>query len=361
MDEPSSSVSSRRAFMGRLGFLGAAALAAVNGMRASAQEKTSPAEFAPPENLAGKGEIPRRKLGKTGEVVSAIGLGGHTFALAKTPEESIRIVQEAVDNGITFMDNAWEYHQGRSEELMGKALAGGRRDKVFLMTKLCTHGRDKKEAMRQLEESLKRLQTDHLDLWQIHEVVYANDPEWHFAPGGAIEALAEAKQQGKVRFVGFTGHKDPSIHLDMLGRGFPFDTCQMPLSGFDANFRSFQHQVLPVLLEKGIAPIGMKSLNGNADAVKQGVIRAADALRYAMSLPIATLVSGIDSLEHLRENIQIAREFTPMTNGERLAFEQECAKYAMDGRFELYKTSIRYDGPPGRKNHGFPSAKEVSA
>ncbi|RYD85366.1 MAG: aldo/keto reductase [Verrucomicrobiaceae bacterium] len=329
-------------------------------MRAGAQESAAPAPLSTPENLAAKGEIPRRKFGKTGEVVSALGLGGHTFAQAKTPEESIRIVQEAVENGITFLDNAWEYHQGRSEELMGKALAGGLRDKVFLMTKVCTHGRDKKEAMKQLEESLRRLKTDRIDLWQIHEVVYANDPEWHYSAGGAVEALTEAKQRGKVRFVGFTGHKDPSIHLDMLRRGYPFDSCQLPVSGFDAHFRSFQRQVLPILSERGIAPIGMKSLNGNAEAVKKGVISAADAIRYALSLPVATLVSGIDSLALLHENIRIAKEFVPMAPDERLAFEQQCLKFAMDGRYELYKTSMRYEGPPGREQHGFPSEEELS-
>ncbi|MHA3774555.1 aldo/keto reductase [Verrucomicrobiota bacterium sgz303538] len=362
MDEQCSSGATRRDFVERLGYLGAAALAAGHAFTALGQENSAaPVDLATPENLAAKGEVPRRKFGKTGEVISAIGLGGHTFATAKTPEESIRIVQEAVDNGITFMDNAWEYHDGRSEELMGKALAGGRRDKVFLMTKLCTHGRDKKVAMQQLEDSLRRLQTDHLDLWQIHEVVYENDPDLHFAPGGATEALLEAKKQGKVRFIGFTGHKDPSIHLKMLSQDFPFDSCQMPLSGFDANFRSFQHEVLPVLLRRGIAPIGMKSLNGNADAVKKGVIQPEVAIRYAMSLPVATVVSGIDSLEILRKNLQTAREFTPMTREERLVFEKQCATYAMDGRFELYKTSILFDGPPGRKQHGFPSQNELSA
>ncbi len=352
---------SRRNFFGRLGLASAAALL---GGRLS-QPETTAAEFADlpsPENLTGKGEIPRRRFGKTDAVVSALGLGGHTFAQAKTPEESIRIVQEAVEGGITFLDNAWEYHEGRSEELMGRALAEGKlRDKVFLMTKLCSHGRDKKVAMQQLEESLRRLRTDHLDLWQIHEVVYENDPERHFAPGGATEALLDAKQQGKVRFIGFTGHKSPAIHLKMLAHDFPFDSVQMPLSGFDAHFRSFQREVLPVLLQRGIAPIGMKSLNGNAEAVKKGVIRPEDAIRYAMSLPVAVTVSGMDSLEILRKNIKTAREFTPMSPQEMEAFRKLCAPDAGDGRFELYKTSIRFDGPPGREQHGFPSQKEIGA
>lgn len=350
----------RRSFLEKLGFVGAAALLARSSTPLHAAEDGALPDFAPQENLAARGEIPRRKFGKTGVVVSAMGLGGHTLALAKTEAESIRIVQEALDAGMTFMDNAWEYHEGRSEDLMGKALAeGGRRDKAFLMTKLCTHGRDKKVAMQQLEESLRRLRTDHLDLWQIHECVYYNDPERHFAKGGAVEAIAEAKQQGKVRFVGFTGHKDPVIHLEMLSHEFPFDSCQLPLSGFDANFRSFQRRVLPELNKRGIAAIGMKSLNGNAEAIKKGVIKAADAIRYAMSLPVAVTVSGIDSLDLLHENLRIAREFTPMDRAERLAFEKQCVEYAGDGRFELYKTTAKFEGPPGREQHGFPSQKEM--
>ena len=351
----------RRSFFEKLGYLGAATLLTRSVASTQAAEAAGLPDIAAPENLAARGEMPRRKFGKTDVVVSAMGLGGHTFAQAKSDSEAIRIVQEAVDAGMTFLDNAWEYHQGRSEDLMGKALAeGGRRDKAFLMTKLCSHGRDKKVAMQQLEESLRRLRTDHLDLWQIHECVYDNDPERHFAKGGAIEAIAEAKQQGKVRFVGFTGHKDPAIHLDMLARGFPFDACQLPLSGFDAHFQSFQQRVLPELKKQGIAAIGMKSLNGNADAIKKGVIRAADAIRYAMSLPVAVTVSGIDSLELLRENLRIAREFTPMNAAERLAYESQCAVYAGDGRFELYKTTAKFEGPPGREQHGFPSQKEVA-
>lgn len=313
-----------------------------------------------PENLAGKGEVPRRKFGKTNVVVSALALGGHTFARAKTKEESIRIVQEAVDNGITFMDNAWDYHDGRSEELMGEALQG-RRDQVFLMTKVCSHGRDKKVALKQLDDSLRRLKTDHLDLWQIHEVVYENDPDLHFAPGGAVEALTEAKQQGKVRFIGFTGHKSPAIHKKMLSHGFPFDAVQMPLSGFDATFRSFEREILPLLLKQGIAPIGMKSLNGTADAIKKGVVTAEEAIRYAMSLPVTTTVSGMDSLEILRKNLQIARNFIPMSKEEKDAYRKKCAAYASDGRFELYKVSIQFDGPEGRQQHGFPPQEKVAA
>src|SRR5205807_3007527 len=193
------------------------------------------------------GEIPRRMLGRTGVEVSALALGGSHVGEAKTKKEALRIVHEALDAGLTFMDNAWEYHDGRSEEWMGDALKG-RRHEAFLMTKVCTHGRDRKTAMRQLTESLRRLQTDYLDLWQVHEVVYDNDPDLHFAAGGVIEALEQAKREGKVRFVGFTGHKDPEIHLRMIAHEFPFDACQMPLNVFDATFRSFERRVLPALL-----------------------------------------------------------------------------------------------------------------
>ena len=225
------------------------------------------------------GAVPRRPLGRTGVQVSAIGLGGASLGQVKSLEEAIRLTHEAIDAGVTFMDNAWEYNNHRSEEWMGKALQG-RRDDVFLMTKVCSHGRDAKVAMQQLEESLRRLGTDHLDLWQIHEVVYYNDPERIFRPNGAIEALDRAKKEGKVRFVGFTGHKDPAIHLNMLEYNYPFDTVMLPLNCFDATFNSFEQQVLPELNRRGIGVIGMKSLSGTGDAVRQGVVSAQDALRY---------------------------------------------------------------------------------
>lgn len=314
----------------------------------------------PPPNLAAKGEVPRRRFGRTDVVVSAMALGGSSFASAPSKREAIRIVHEAVDNGITFMDNAWDYHDGRSEEWMGEALQG-RRDEVFLMTKVCSHGRDRKVALRQLEQSLRRLRTDYLDLWQIHEVVYDSDPTLHFAPGGAIEALQAARDAGKVRFVGFTGHKSPALHQEMLAHGFPFDAVQLPLSGFDACFRSFEREVLPLLLMRGIAPIGMKSLNGTAEAVKRGVVTAEEAIRYAMSLPVATTVSGMDSLKVLRKNLALARNFTPMTAREKAAYRQKCASHAVDGRFELYKVSVYFDGTEGRRQHGFPSDHKLCA
>lgn len=238
----------------------------------SAQEATRPRKPV----LAG--EIPQRPFGRSGVPVSLLGLGGSSLGGVQSEEEAIRIVHEALDAGVNFLDNAWEYHDGRSEKRMGKALKG-RRAEAFVMTKVCTHGRDGKLAMRQLEQSLKRLQTDVIDLWQIHEVIHENDPDLHFAKGGAVEALERAKQQGKVRFVGFTGHKDPSIHLKMLSHDFPFDACQMPLGVFDATFRSFEQKVLPELNRRGIAPIGMKSLGGTGDAVKRRVVTVREALR----------------------------------------------------------------------------------
>ena len=296
--------------------------------------------------------IPQRPLGKTGVMVSCLGLGGYHLADAKTKREAIRIVHEALDQGLTFMDNAWEYHDGLSEQIMGEALKG-RRGSVFLMTKACTHGRDKKVALKQLEQSLRRLKTDYLDLWQVHEVIYDNDPDLHFSPGNVIEALDEAKQQGKIRFTGFTGHKDPEIHLKMLSYNYPFDTCQLPLNCFDASFRSFEQRVLPELMARGIAAIGMKSLGGAGDAVKRRAVKVADALQYAMSLPVATTVSGIDSLKVLRQNLRIAKDFQPLSAAEMNRIRQHCLQLAADGRFELYKTSKEHDGPPGCKQHGF--------
>ena len=306
------------------------------------------------------GEVPRRFLGRTGVEVSALALGGYHLGMTKTKREALRIVHEAIDAGVTFMDNAWEYHEGYSEELMGEALEG-RREKVFLMTKVCSHGRDKKTALRQLEQSLRRLKTDHLDLWQIHEVVYDNDPDLHFAPGGAVEALEQAKREGKVRFVGFTGHKDPEIHLKMIAHEFPFDTCQMPLNVFDATFRSFERRVLPALLVRRIAPLGMKSMCGEGVPIKKRVVKPEEALRYAMSLPVASTVSGMDSLKVLRQNLRVARGFEPYTEDEMQSLRERCAAAAADGRFELYKTSKHFDGETGREQHKFPSLEELAA
>ena len=306
------------------------------------------------------GNIPQRSLGKTGLQVSVLGVGGYHLGTAETEETATRIVHEAIDNGLNFFDNAWDYHQGVSEERLGKALMG-KRDKVILMTKVCTHGRDKKVAMQQLEESLVRLRTDHLDVWQIHEVIYDDDPDRIFAPGGAIEALDEAKKQGKVRFVGFTGHKDPDIHLKMLSHNYPFDTVQMPLNMMDATYaRSFAKLVLPELVRRGIAPLGMKSLCGSGEPVKNGVFTAEEGLRYAMSVPgVAVTISGMESLDVLRQNLGIARGFQPLKPAELTQLSDRAHMYAADGRYELFKTTKKYDGDLGREQHHFPVADEL--
>src|SRR5438552_1600562 len=307
----------------------------------------------------GPDEIPRKPLGRTGEHVSILGLGGYHLGTVATATEAIRLVHEAVDAGVRFFDNAWEYNGGRSEEWMGQALQG-RRDEVFLMTKVCTHGRDRKTAMRQLEESLKRLRTDHLDLWQIHEVIYENDPELHFAKGGVIEALDQAKKEGKVRFVGFTGHKSPAIHLKMLAHDYPFDTVEMPLNCFEGTYRSFEQQVLPELERRGIAVLGMKSVGGDGPPTLHGVVTAEEALRYAMSLPVATTISGIDSVDVLRQHLAIARAFIPMTPEAMQELRSRCAPYAADGHLELFKSTKRYDGAVGRQQHGYPPADQLT-
>src|SRR6478672_6602330 len=307
--------------------------------------------------------IPQRPFGRHQNVtVSALGLGGYHLGQVKSVRESIRLVHAAIDAGVTFMDNAWEYNEHESEVRMGRAIAD-RRSRVFLMTKVCTHGRDGRVALRQLEQSLRRLKTDYLDLWQVHECVYYNDPDRHFMRDGVVAALGDAQRQGKVRFVGFTGHKDPRIHLAMLAHDYPFDTCQLPLNCFDSSFegRSFEHDVLPQLALRGIAPIGMKSLGGEGRQVKQKVITAQEGLRYAMSLPVATTVSGIDSMKVLRQNLKVAVGFKPMSERQMNTLRRRVREEAADGRFELYKTSAKMEGPVGRRQHRFPDEEELSA
>ena len=294
-------------------------------------------------------------------MVSALALGGAHIGQMDNQRDAIKVVHAAIEGGITFLDNAWEYQEGKAEERMGKALANGWREKVFLMTKVCTHGRDKKVAMNQLKQSLRRLKTDHLDLWQVHECIYYSDPRHHFAPGGVIEALIEAKEKGLVRFVGFTGHKDPAIHREMLSYDFPFDSVQMPLNCFDASFKSFEKNVLPLVNERGIAALGMKSMGGEGDAVKKKVVSPQEALRYAMSLPVTATISGIDSMRVLRQNLKVAQNFTPMTADEMEALRARVREFSSDGRFELYKTTAKFDGPPGRKQHGFPAQEKLEA
>lgn len=311
-------------------------------------------------NSSATGIVPRRKFGKAGVEVSIIGIGGYHLGAAKSQDDATQIVQHALDHGINFFDNAWEYHDGKSEEWMGTAL-GNRRKEVILMTKVCTHGRGKAVAMQMLEESLRRLRTDHLDVWQIHEVVYENDPDLIFAPNAAAEALLQAKQDGKVRWVGFTGHKDPSIHLRMLSHGFPFDTVQMPLNPFDATFRSFETHVLPEALRQGVAVLGMKSMGGSGEMVKNGGITPNEALQYAMSLPVTTTISGINSMAVLKQNLEIALNFKPLSESAMADLRNRCREDAGDGHMELFKTTTMYDGKIGREQHGYPSAEQMPA
>jgi aryl-alcohol dehydrogenase-like predicted oxidoreductase len=303
--------------------------------------------------MPSQGQIPLRKFGKTDVKVSALGLGGHHLGAAKDEQTAVEIVHRAIDGGITFFDNCWEYNRGKSEDWLGKGLKG-QRDKVFLMTKVCTHGRDASLATQMLEQSLRRLQTNHLDLWQVHGMSYQNDPDLFIRKGGAAEALAKAKKEGKVRFVGFTGHKDPDIHLAMLDTGFPFDSVQMPLNPFDANFFSFEQKVLPELNKRGIAPLGMKPISGHGEPIARGIFTAQELLSYAMSLPVATTISGVEEIGILEQNLKVAQGFTPLSTDEMQRLRDRAKQYAGDGRFELYKTSIKFDNPEARLAHDFP-------
>lgn len=332
---------------------GAAVLGAVPLIRGG-----SMAQQSDPSQQVPAGEVPKKPLGRTGVQVSAMGLGGYHIGSAETDQAAMEIVAKAFDHGVRFFDNAWEYHDGLSEERIGKALKG-KRDQAFVMTKVCTHGRDKKIAMRMLEESLRRLQTDHLDLWQIHEVVYDNDPDLIFATDGVAEALQAAKQQGKVRFIGFTGHKDPEIHLKMLSHDFPFDTVQMPLNCCDATFRSFETHVLPEATRRGIAALGMKSLGGSGELVRHGAVTAEQGLRYAMSLPVATTISGVDTMQVLEQNLKVAVNFQPLAAAEMQSLRDQCRFLASDGRLELFKMTTKYDGKVGREQHHFPTTQEL--
>jgi uncharacterized protein len=297
--------------------------------------------------------IPLRTFGHTSVKISAVGLGGHHLGAAKDEQTAVEVIHRAIDGGITFFDCCWEYNRGKSEDWLGKGIKG-RRDKVFLMTKVCTHGRDTALATQMLEQSLRRLQTDHLDLWQIHGVGFANDPDLFIRPGGAAEALLQAKKDGKVRFVGFTGHKDPDVHLAMINTGFPFDAVQMPLNPFDANFMSFEQIVLPVLNKRGIAPLAMKPIGGHGEPVEKGIFTAAELLSYSMSLPVATTITGVSELGILEQNLKIAQNFEPLSESKMQALRDRAKPYAGDGHFELYKTSIKYDNPEARLAHEFP-------
>jgi len=291
-------------------------------------------------------EMPYRVLGSTGAQVSAIGLGGWHLGFKKVDEQlSIRIVRDAIHRGINFMDNCWDYNDGASEIRMGKALRDGYRKKVFLMTKI--DGRSKKEAARQVEESLRRLQTDCIDLVQHHEILRYEDPHRIFDDDGANGALIEARKAGKLRYIGFTGHKDPRIHLYMLEvakqHGFKFDTVQMPLNVMDAHYRSFEKLVLPELVKQNIGVLGMKSM-GNGVILKSNTVTAIECLHYALNLPTSVVITGVDSMEILEQAFVAARTFRPMSKTQLKALLAKTAKAASRGEFELFKTTSIFDG-----------------
>jgi predicted aldo/keto reductase-like oxidoreductase len=318
----------------RRGFLKTGAVAGLIGSRAW--------ELLAAEPRQG---MPYRKLGKTGVEVSALGIGGSHIGGKPTEPEAIEIIRAALDGGINFLDNCWDYHAGTSEIRMGKALRDGYREKAFLMTKI--DGRDAKSAEKQINESLTRLQTDHIDLMQFHEIIRMEDPEKIFAKGGALEAVVKAKEAGKLRFIGFTGHKSPEIHLKMLEVGdahsFRFDTVQMPLNVMDAHYESFGAKVLPELVKREIGVLGMKSM-GSGEILKSKAVEATECLRYAMSLPTSVVITGCDSMKILQQALEVGRGFKVMDKAELAALLQRSAPPAAAGQFELYKTSTFFDG-----------------
>ena len=288
--------------------------------------------------------IPHRILGRTGEKVSIIGVGGFHIGIPEE-QEGIRIIRTALDNGVNFLDNCWDYNGGVSEERMGKALRDGYRQKAFLMTKI--DGQTKKAAAQQIEESLRRLQTDHIDLLQFHEVIRETDPARIFGPGGSVEASQEDKKEGKIRYIGFTGHKSPDIHLKMLetsfAHNFTFDTVQMPMNVMDAHYESFEKKVLPVLLKHQIGVLGMKPM-GDKVILRSNTASAVECLRYAMNLPTSVVITGCDSLAILQQALDAARNFTPMTTAEVAALLAKTSSAASKGDFEQYKTTHNFDG-----------------
>jgi aryl-alcohol dehydrogenase-like predicted oxidoreductase len=302
-----------------------------------------------PASAAG---LPTRVLGRTGERVSIVCLGGWHIGAVPSKDEAIRIMHAAIDEGLTFFDNCWDYHDGGSEEVMGRALAGGRRTKCFLMTKNCE--RDYEGSKRCLDDSLRRLQTDHLDLWQFHEMVYDSDPDWVFEKGG-LRAALEAQKAGKVRYIGFTGHKDPRIHLAMLDKPYEWATSQMPINALDVHYRSFQKNVVPACLKKQVGVIGMKGFGGGDGILRNAGLTAGEAYRYALSQPVASQVVGLTSMDQLKAIVALAREFKPMPQGDQKALTDRVKDVAGDGRFERFKSTQMFDGPVHRRQHGFTS------
>jgi aryl-alcohol dehydrogenase-like predicted oxidoreductase len=323
---------SRREFLG----MTAASLLMAGSLSGAAKPDTKPDS---------KNGIPYRTLGRTGEKVSLIGLGGYHLGNQSDPEESIRIIRTGIDEGINFLDNCWDYNGGESEIRMGKALRDGYRQKAFLMTKI--DGRNKTAAATQLNESLRRLQTDRIDLLQFHEVIRDSDPDRIFAEGGGMEAAVEARKAGKIRFIGFTGHKSPDIHLKMLAtaskHGFTFDAVQMPLNVMDAHFDSFEKKVLPVLTKDGVGVLGMKPM-GDKVILRSKTVTPPECLYYSMNLPTSVVITGCDSLPILQQALRAARSFQPMDHSQVAALLAKTAKAAEAGQFELYKTSHQFDG-----------------
>ena len=289
--------------------------------------------------------IPYRRLGRSGERVSVIGLGGWHLGIQSAEQESVRIIRTALDSGINFLDNCWDYNNGDSEIRMGQALRDGYRHKAFLMTKI--DGQTKQAASAQIDESLRRLQTEHIDLLQFHEVIRMTDPQRIFAPAGGMEAVLEAKKAGKVRYIGFTGHKNPAMHLNMLETAgthqFHFDAVQMPLNAMDAHFESFEKKVLPILVQKEIGVLGMKPM-GAGLLLKSNTVSPVQCLRYAMSLPTSVVITGCESLANLQQALDVARNFKPLTTAESAALLAKTQQAAREGQFEGYKTTNNFDG-----------------
>lgn len=301
--------------------------------------------FGPGPAEIRRGDMLYRALGRTGESVSAFGLGGHHIGQVKEEQDSVKLIRAAIDRGITFMDNCWDYHNGMSEVWMGKALRDGYRQKIFLMTKI--DGRTRQAAARQIDESLKRLQTDHVDLMQIHEILRMEDGDRCFAEGGVIEAIEEAKKAGKIRFIGFTGHKDPIVHNRMLDiadeHNFHFDSCQLPLNLLDANFRSFAQHVVPRLLSEGIAVLGMKPM-ASGTIVKNKIATPKECLTYALTLPTSVVITGIESMDVLEQDLEIMKDFKPLDGGQVRDLLARTRESARHGAYEKFKTATQYDG-----------------
>jgi uncharacterized protein len=333
--------------MERRDFLKSAAVAAVTAA-ASPSSRAVAQDSAPKGTVASRPMSPDmlyRDLGRTGEKVSVIGLGGYHVGKQNDPEESLRLIRSAIDRGITFMDNCWDYNGGISEVRMGQALRDGYRSKVFLMTKM--DGRTKQEYSLQLEQSLGRLQTDMIDLVQFHEVIRMEDPDRIFAPGGALEAAVAARDAGKIRYIGFTGHKDPAVHLRMLElaqkHNFHFDTVQMPINVMDAHFRSFTKEVVPVATSQGIAVLAMKTF-GDHYILDSKTVEPIEAFHYSFTLPVSVVITGIDSPAVLEQAMTAVKSFQPMTDAQVSALLARTRDAAADGRYELFKTSAHFDG-----------------